>query len=204
MKTLWALLAVVLLAMAGGLGYQFLYPPQVMKRATQAALDQVAQAVETQDKAQAAAALNALLTDDARIHLEVNFFMLMHAESSKLVTQDFDKPSFLAFIDNILYTVEDTHYIPKLTQLSLNEAGDAASVIILSRELARGPSYYAGTMVIMRFASDTTCSGEVVFIERAPRLREAKCVLQLRSTPTSEGNNTLQTTPMLREMLQKN
>jgi len=174
---------VVLLLMAGGAGYYFFYyPPVLMERATRGTLQQFADAVVTQDRARVGEALQAMLTDDARIKLEIRFFTV-GAQVPPMV-QDFDKPEFMRFIDNILFSMTAYGYEPELETFVLSDDARAAAVTFSSRHWADGTSHYGGLSVDMRFSStDGMCKGEVVFEGQTPRLRLADCGMTLMRVP---------------------
>lgn len=193
----------LLLAMGGGLYYQFLWPPSASKRAVEAALQQFAAAVETQDRAQVAAALDRLLADDALIRLDVEIVAFTQTTGRKPVAQDFDKAAFIAFIDNILYTVSDTHFYPKLQELSYRSDGSPMPAQMTSSARAEGNSYYAGVQVMMQFRTDSQCSGQVIFESDAPKLYRASCSVGLRMTPKPGVNQTLHDNETIRQILMK-
>ncbi len=172
--------------MAGGLYYTLFYPPSVMKRNTEAALQRYADAVETQDRAKVGAALAELLTDDAKVHLEVTFSTIS-AANTRPMTQDFDKPAFLAFVDNILFTLTDYHTRPKLEEFALN--GETANIQFKATQWADGPTYYTGVALMAHFTGDTQCSGEAVFTALQPKLKSANCTILLRSVAKTDSNS---------------
>jgi hypothetical protein len=188
--------------MAAGLAYQFLYPPSVMKRNTENALQHFADAVDTQDRAQVTAALDKLLTDDAKVHLEVTFSAISSA-NLRPMTQDFDKASFITFLDNILYTVTDYHYRPKLVEFTLGE-NTVANVQFTSTQWADGPSFYDGVSLMMHFSGDTQCTGEAVFENKQPKLRVANCSVLLRSvTKADSAGETVNRAQAIHDMLKE-
>lgn len=187
--------------MAGGLYYTLFYPPSVMKRNTEAALQAFADAVETQDRAQVASTLNMLLTNDAKIHLEVTFSAISSANLKPMV-QDFDKASFLAFLDNVLYTVSDYHYRPKLQEFLLQD--EIAAVQFTATQWADGPSYFAGVTLMMHFSGDMQCKGEAVFENLQPKLRSANCTILLRSvTKADSSSDTVNRAQAIHDLLQQ-
>ncbi len=201
MKPFIVILVFVLGAMAGGLYYQFYYPPSAMERATEKALEQFSAAVETQDRAKVGEALQALLTDDAKIHLEVNFFSISDPTGGRAVIQDFDKPTFITFIDNILFTLADFHYAPRLREFAASDDRMSAATEFTSYARGDGPSYYAGIAVTMRFSTDTTCTGRADFNGGAPRLAEANCKVLLRTVPIDRDMHKLKNPDAIQEML---
>lgn len=175
-------LIAVLVAIAAGSYYFFYYPPVVLKRATGDALEQFSASVATKDRAQVAEALRALLSEDAAIRLEVNFFTLP-GQGRPALTERFDKRTFIAFIDNTLYPLADYEYMSHLEEFVLADDKQSAQVVFSSKEWADGNSYYGGAAIMTRFSSQTRCEGEVTFAADAPQLTQADCVMQFRSVP---------------------
>lgn len=203
MKPLLTILALLILAMAGGLYYQFYYPPSAMRNATEAALQQFADAVDSQDRAKVSDALTHLITDDAKIHLEVNFFSISNPTGGRPMVQDFDKQQFISFIDNILYTLSDFHYEPRLREFALSDDRKTAAVGFASYARGNGPAYYSGVTVTMRFSTDTTCTGRAVFNGDIPKLAEANCNVLLRSVPIDSDAHKLRTPEAIQDFLQQ-
>lgn len=203
MKPLLTILVLLLLTMGGGYYYQFYYPPNAAKRHVEKALQQFAAAVETQDRAKVSEALNALIADEAVIHLDVEILAITQQTGSKPLSQDFDKQAFITFIDNILYTVTDYHYYPKLNMLEYREGGAPMPVEFASHERGQGNAYYAGVQVMMQFSTDTACTGQVVFTGETPKLLQASCNVGLRMIPKGGANQTLFDNNKVREMLKQ-
>jgi hypothetical protein len=185
MKNLLLALIAAIVLMAAGLYYNFLYPPSVMRKNTEAALQSIASVVETQDRAKLSDAIAQFLSADAKIHLDVSFSSISQA-NARAMSQDFDKQSFIAFIDNVLMPLTDYHYYPKLQTFLLNE-NKIAAVQFTSGQRADGPSFYSGVALTMRFSGDAQCQGEVVFQEQQPKLRQASCNVLLRSVTKSDS-----------------
>ena len=175
MKNIGALLILLTLLVGGMAGYYF-SSSQVQKRAVQASLIQFSEAVATKDRAKVSAALTQLLTDDAKIRLEVHFFSIVNARPA--MEQDFDKAQFIAFIDDILYSLTDYSTTPQLT--SLEEGGKLA---FTSVEWADGANMMGGVSVNMRYSSNTNCEGMAIFENKTARLKQAACKLQFRQVP---------------------
>jgi hypothetical protein len=180
----WIVTLLVLVALIGaGIYWQFFYPPTVLKRATQTSLTQFTEAVATKDRAQISQALEALLTEDAEVRLEVSFFSV--TRQLPPVVQEFpDRDSFIRFMDNLLYTLSDYAYEPMLQEFKLSDDRAGADVSFSSKQWADGTSYYGGIAVGMRFSStDTLCAGSVRFEGERARLAMADCKLSLMSVP---------------------
>lgn len=203
MKTLLTIFALLLLALGGGLYYQYLYPPSAAKRQVENALKTFAAAVETQDRAKVGAALDALITDDATIRLDVEIMAVTQQTGRKPVSQDFSKAEFIAFMDNILYTVTDYHYYPKLQQLEYRDDGRPMPTVFTAGARGEGSSYYAGVQVMMQFHTDSNCTGQVVVSGGAPQLSQASCHVGLRMIPKSGTNQTLFDNKAVKQMLDR-
>ncbi len=204
MKTLLASLGIVALLLAGGLYYQFVYPPSVLERSAEEALQAFADAVATKDRAKISEAFSALLTDDAKIHLEVSFFAVIETNANKPMVQDFDKAGFIQFIDNTLYPLSDYGYTPLLEEFTLAPDHQTAAVKFSSREWGDGASMFGGVSVDMRYSSDTKCDGQVVFVNEQPRLSNASCALTLRTVPKPGQYQKLQgSTDAMQQYLQR-
>lgn len=177
-KILIALVAIIIGAAVYGL-----YPPLVKKRQAAAVLDQFAATVATKDRAKIGAFLTDTLADDAKIHLEAQVFSISQPDNAKPILQDFDKPAFIAFVDNILFSMTDYDYAAELADFTLGQDGHAADLRFTSQEWADGPEHYAGVAVNMRFSSNTECDGHVQFQGKAVRMDNVSCVQHLRMVP---------------------
>ncbi len=174
MKNIASLLIALTLLM-GGMGYYYVSGEK--KREAQAALQQFADAVASKDQKKVSAALTQLLTDDAKIHLTVNFFSIGNARPA--MDQDFDKAQFITFIDNILYSLTDYSYTPSLTSLN----SKTGAVTFHSSEWADGANMMGGVSLNMRYSSSSECTGNVTFENKTARLTQATCQLQFRQVP---------------------
>ena len=184
-------LGIVGVVVLGSVYYSFLYPPHLLYKETQKALEAFAEAVRSQDRAKVGDVLRAHIADDAAIHMEVNIFSLTQ-NSAKPMSSDFTKQSFLTFMDNVLYPLEHYEYQPELTEFTLNKARDGADVQFTSREWADGHNHYAGVEVGMRFSSETECSGHVLFVQKVPMIDKANCQVAMRMVPKPEEAYKLQ------------
>jgi len=201
-KNLFIALGVVILFILAGLYINVFSPTAVMRSNTEKALQQFADAVETQDRAKVGEALTKFLSEDATIHLEVTFSAINSA-NVRPMTQDFTKATFITFIDNILYTVSDYHYRPTLQEFLLGE-NNMAKVQFTSGQWADGPSFYSGVSLMMHFSGDAQCNGETVFENEQPKLKSANCSLLLRSVTKSDSTgNTVEKARQLHDMLQQ-
>jgi len=188
--------------MALGIAYYLIfYPPVVMKRAARSALQQFSDSVESKDRSKISASLQNVLSDDATVKLEVNFFSL--TGNVPPMVQDFNKQTFIAFIDNTLYPLTDYAYYPELTSFKLNDDRQSAQVTFKSKEWADGANYYGGTAVNMRFSSDTACEGKAVFAGNIARLSQVTCKMQFRAVPKPQEIEKLQNMESMRDFIGK-
>lgn len=193
-------LCVLLMAIAY---YSMFYPPVVKRKAAEAALYSFAEAVASHDRGRIGEVLEKHLDGNVSLQLEVQFLSLTQ-NGSRPVIQDFDKPAFLRFVDNIIYAMEDYGYRARLEHFALAPDGQTAQVIFSSGEWADGKSYYGGVSVMMRFSSDTRCEGAVTFTEAFPRISSLRCVMSLRSVPRPEESHKIRENPeALKQLLMR-
>lgn len=200
MKSALFIAALIIAALGGG--YYFMFNPNVVyQRACEKTLHQFAETIATKDRPQIAGAFDTFLTDDARIGLEVDFFSLSRPNGNPGNMQEFDKETFKTFIDNVLYPLTDYSYQPTLTSFKLASDHKTAAVTFESKEWADGSSYYGGMAVGVRFSSETSCEGEVVFEEKTPRLSHASCKIQMRNVPKPGQEDKLRSPEALRDLI---
>jgi len=176
-----SIILIVILALVGG-GYYFFYPPMVLKHRTEQALEEFSKAVEAKDRAKISEVLGKYLAEEAKPHLEVTLFSLSQPEGKPTI-QDFDKPTFITFIDNTLYSLDDYHYEVALQKFNLAADKKSASVTFASKEWADGKEYYMGTAMNMRYHSNTLCEGEVDFDGGKTELAAVNCKMTLGIVP---------------------
>lgn len=176
------ILTVISILALGGIWYFFFYPPEVLQRHTQGALNGFSEAVATKDRANIGAAMKALLADDAKVRFSVS--MVSGGGAARPEAEDFSKADFITFVDNILYSLSDYAYSapPRLDAFTISADRKTAAVVFSSKERAEGPDWVAGTKLNMQFSSDTLCHGEVRFAPE-PQLENADCAMQLRMAP---------------------
>ncbi len=174
----------LLVSLAAGAGYYFFYyPPTLLKNATKGAITQFADAVNSKDRSRVGASLQTLLSDNAQIKLEVHFMALV-GQNRPMLTQQFDKPGFISFIDNTLYPLTDYGYRrSQLTEFILADDQRSAQVTFTSNGWADGNSYYGGIAVMTRFSVETECKGTAIFGAATPQLQNATCIAEFRSVP---------------------
>lgn len=198
MKIIAGLLATLLFI--GG-AYYFFSPTLVMQRKTEAALTEFSSAIATKDRAQIGAALQKFLSGDAQVHLEIKFFSITQMDGGTPMVQDFDKPAFIGFIDNVIYPLKDYGYEAELQNFVLAPDRARAVVTFTSREWADSTSYAAGTPITLRFSSSTACDGQVSFVGDAPALSQAACKIDMRSVPKAGQEDKLRSPEALRQLL---
>lgn len=204
MKPLLVALIFVFTLMAGGFYYENYYPPNKLKKATQASLNQFAEAVATKDLTKVSEALNTLLTDDAKVNLEVGIFAGI-TNQTPMTKQEFDKQSFIDFINNTLYSLSDYAYNPKLIKHDASAiASGTAPVEFTSNDWADGNNMYGGLAVAMRFTTDVSCTGTTKFDEAfVVKLSAANCVVKLRQVPKPGQADKFQNMDSVRDLLMK-
>lgn len=185
----------LLIVLCGAMAGYYFSDGQAKKRIVRASLQEFSDAVATKDHAKVSAALTKLLTDDAKIRLEVHFFSIGNARP--MMEQNFDKAQFITFIDNTLYPLTDYSYTPQLTSLDVD-----GKVAFTSVEWADGANMMGGVSVDMRFSSDTVCTGSVLLNDTA-RLRDATCQLQFRQVPKPGQTAKFQSKEGLMDLLGK-
>lgn len=199
MKPLIGMLLLVLIFMGAGYYYYNVYPPQANKKVIQASLDAFADAVETKDRAKVSESLNQLLTEDAKIRLEVYMFSIREGERPPFI-QDFDKAQFIQFIDNTLYPLTDYSYTPQLTRYHHSDG----AVKFTSREWADGANMMGGVAVDMRYSSETECEGSVVMENKTAQLKQATCKMQFRQVPKPGQATKFQNLDTIQDLLKHN
>ncbi len=188
-------LGILFVALVAACGYyKFGYVPNLLREDTEKALDEFAQAIASQERSKVAEALDAHLTDNAKIHIEVTFFSLTQ-NGQRPVAEDFTKKEFMTFIDNVLYPLDHYEYTPQLVDFKVNSDRDAAEVVFTSSEWADGKGHYAGVTVGMRFSSDTECTAHVVYPGKVPSISTASCKISLRAVPKPEEAYKIQGNP---------
>ncbi len=198
MKPLFVALGLIIALMGAIYSYYNYYPPQANKKILQASLDSFSAAVATKDRAQVSAKLNELLTDDAKIRLEI-FMFSIRTNSAPPIIQDFDKNQFIQFIDNTLYSLTDYEYTPELTHY----VHDSGAIKFKSREWADGANMMGGVAIEMRFSSNSECEGTAVFADKKAKLSSASCQMQFRQVPKPGQTTKFQNLNTLQELLQK-
>lgn len=172
-----AFVLLLFLAMAGGYYYS-IYPPVVLKHKLQKVLTEFSIMVATRDRAKIGEALNGLLAESSPIKLEVKFAPALQ-QNTPGVTQEFDKKSFLPFIDNILYSLENYYFDAQVQEFNLSPDRKSALVTFHSSSWAEDRSGYMGVATNTHFNVDTTCSGEVAFNETTVTFSKVSCTLDI-------------------------
>jgi len=173
----------------------------VLERKAATLLAEFSQTVAGKDRAKISEALQRNLTDNATVHLTGRFISLLHIENPKIVEQEMDKAAFIAFIDNILFTMTDYAYEPELITFELSDDRKKASARFTSREWADGANHYAGVSVGMRFSSHSDCTGQVAIDGDAMRLERVNCKLDFSAVPRPEEAHKLGNSEVLQQWL---
>ncbi len=194
-------LALLFLALAGGGYYFYIYPPEVLKRQTQKSLDEFAQVIATKDRAKISDYLKNLLTEQSKIKLEVTFYAMMQ-KNSPVISQDFEKSSFISFIDNTLYSLNDYYFNASLEEFNLNIDRKSADITFSATAWGDGISYFGGTSVNSRTSADSHCQAHVVFNNKQTTLDMLDCKVELVSVPKSGEEDKLRNNPeALKELM---
>lgn len=203
MKHIAAAIAVLTL-IGGGVYYHYFYPPRVLERATEKALADFTEAVRTHDRANIAAYLNDFMADDASITLSVSHFSLTNPNAAAH-RQDFDKPQFIAFIDNILYTMDHYDFYDAFLG-TFTPAPDrtSAAVAFSGKAWGDGKSTYGGADVSMRFWFQPACEGAVRFNQRAPQLTQATCRFIFQQVPKPGQEDKFRDLEAIQQLLKEN
>lgn len=175
MKNIGYILAVI--ALIGGMVWYYFSDSEVKKREIRASLAGLSQAVASKDRKQVSATLAKLLTDDAKVHLTIEFLSIGNLRPA--MDEDFDKVKFIAFIDNLLYSLTDYRYTPTLKKLDAKSGKAAFSSV----GWADGSGITAGISLDMRYSSETSCEAAVIFEDKTAKLKTADCILQLIQIP---------------------
>lgn len=195
----------ILLIIAAGLFYYFsYYPPVVLENRTKEALQTFATNVKSKDRVAIGHALQQLLTEDAKIKLDVSFFSLGLSGKNPVVSQEFGKEQFITFIDNIIYPLTDYDFSSELETFVLADNKQSAEVTFTAQIWADGASMYGGISVDMRYSSDVKCEGKVNFTAQSTQLKTARCGLTLHTVPKPGQESKIQSSPdVMREFLLK-
>jgi hypothetical protein len=199
LKTIVALVT-LLFFMAVGSYYYFLYPPALYERATQKTFDDISKIVATKDRTKISDALKSFITDDAHIKLEVTFFSVFQ-QNNPVAVQEFEKQSFISFIDNILYSMQDYAFSAQINEFNLSPDHKSATIILHSEPWADGTSYYSSNSMNVRFSADTTCTAKIVFEGKQVLLDNLTCKLRLATLPKSGQEDKLRDPEILKGLM---
>ncbi len=191
---------ITMLALAAGGYYYFAYPPTLYKRIAQHALDDFGRAIATKDRAKISDGLKKLLADPIHIRLEVRYFSILQ-QGAKPMVEEFDKAGFAAFIDNILYSLQDYAYSAEVQEFKLSDDKKSADLTFSQTAWGDGISYYAGTGANVRFYTDTLCAGKVFFEGKKATLGDVVCKTELATLPKEGEENKLRNPEAIREIM---
>ena len=182
--------------------YHYLYPPVVMKRAASEAFEKLQVAFETRDREQISLALTEFIADDSTPTLEVSFFSIIQQEGVRPMMERFkQKGSFLTFIDNVLYPLDDygLHSFD-INTMRLNADSSAADITFKTKQWGDGLSYYAGAGVRMRYSADADCAG-TLYLKPKVQLGNFSCRVLLRTMPRPEETGKMRDSAVLKDYL---
>lgn len=195
MRQFFLLLGLVI-ALAGGMVWYYFSDGQAKQRLLRQSFTEIETIVETNDRAKIAEMLTRYLTDDAKIHLTVDFFII---GGTKPMEQDFDKASFTRFIDNILYSLERYSYHPRANIVE----PDTGTVQFTSVEIAEGANKMGGISIDMNYRSNTGCTGKAVFENNSVRFSELRCKTQFTQMPKAGQEGKLLNQQDLMNLMQR-
>ena len=178
MKFILVGIAALLFVVLSGAYYYFAWPPMVLRHKTEHALVTFNRAVATHDRAKISEALKTLLAPQAHIKLEISFFSPLK-QNVPATVQDFDKEQFLAFVDNVLYSLKTYSFDATLHGFTLSADRKMADVVFNSQNTAEDLLFYAGMGANMHFNADIVCTGRADFGDAEPVLDNAECTVQL-------------------------
>jgi|GEM_PF-2362392 len=194
-------LGMALAFMLGGYYYEFIYPPNKLKRATQVVLDEFGAAVATQDREKIGAFLTHWLEEDAMVKLKIEFFTMTHTQQGADIVQEFDKEEFVHFIDNTLYSLESYSFDASVGEFELADDGQTAKLKFAGNPHASGQSYYGGIGIGMQFAINMKCDAGVIIREEKPFARDVDCHLEFRSSPKPSERDKLKDPELYRQFM---
>ncbi len=145
-----------LLMLFAGVSY-FIYPSLVMRHKTVQALEELNAAVAARERTKINAALKQMLAERAHIKLNVRFLFASRPNSPP-VAQEFDKEHFLAFVDNILYSLEDYRFDARLQDFHPDKARKA-EISFHASGRAKDSAYLSN----MRYDIGADCAGQADF-----------------------------------------
>lgn len=169
-------LVVMALLLAGGMAAYYFSEGQSRSREMRAGLRKISDVVATKDRAKIGAALNEFLTDDAQIHLSVQFFAI--GNQPPVMDQQFDKAQFITFIDNLLYSSTDYGNNTQLATLDVK----SSEITFVSNDWADGANMLGGTSIDMRYTLSSECTGTAYFALKA-QLQKADCKVSFHQIP---------------------
>jgi len=177
MKYLVAAL-LLLVSISGGAYYYFLYPPVALKHKTEHALNDFNTTVAGKDRTKIKEHLEQLLTDTSRIRLEIQFLSVL-TQNNPAVVQNFDKKGFLAFLDNVLYPLQDYYFKAQILTFKLRKDKQQADVVFSSPSWAEDAAYFG----MAHFTADITCNTDVIFNAGQVNVDDADCKVHLTALP---------------------
>lgn len=201
MRTLIFILVVLLVAGGGIYYYYHIYPPVVLRSQVQDRLAAFDTAVGTKQRGNVTGMLGELLAEDARIGLNVGFYTLSQRHGNTPSAQEFTKESFVAFIDNLLYTLEEYSSLSQLQTFRLAEDRKTATTDFHLQGAATGMSYYGGLGVGMQFSADTNCQADISFALTPPQMTRLTCEVKFRSSPKPSEVEKLKTPEAYQQLM---
>lgn len=169
---------IVLCLLVAGLASWYYNPEHVAKREVEALLQEFSNTVSGQDRAAIAGFLNEYLSPDASIDLNVTWSMVGYRGTAPLSRQHFDRESFIRFIDNLLYSLDEYQFQISLEEFKLLEDTHRAEAKTYAWGKARGGDYRGGMRISQRYGLVVNCTGTLLRGDTVkPRLQSTTCTV---------------------------
>lgn len=163
------IVAVLAIALAFAAYHVWFSADAKQMRVLQTRLDVLAAVVESQDRERILQSMKPLLSEQAEVVLEVRIIAPVGQKVVSSVKQNFDKQSFSAFVDNILYSMREYKFNPRVNGMQ------PPALLFDSGVSARGMS----AMLMQQdyqFSGNSTCAAQM----DDEVVRHLDCVLEVR------------------------
>lgn len=170
--------------------YIIMDPGQQKKRALEQGIAAFNHSIQPGKREDVPAALEKFLSPEARIRLSVSLDTFGLTPAEPLYQEEFNRESFIHFIDTTLYSLEAYEYQLSARKIALAEDSENAHIATEGNGGASGSMHYHGNVTFMRYRVRTDCTLQAEFGPREenypPRIREADCTVALRSAPVAK------------------
>lgn len=185
MNKTWVMVAGGIALLAGIFYIQYIHPTRKLRVRTEAVFDKLREATEESKREEVGYVLENYISPTAKIILNVHFFSLSQQKKDESALS-FDKPSFIRFVDNVIYSMESYHFFGDLSTFELNDAHTMAMVSFKAKAWADGKNHYGGLEIMSRFSTDATCEAQVIFVDAEPFIEQMTCDVPVRIVPKAE------------------